>query len=132
MKLPQRFLIIDDDPTNNLLCKIGIQRVIPAADIVSFTIPEKGIAYIKDEYTANPVPTALFLDINMPSLTGWEVLAEFEKMKDLIKDNFTIHILSSSVDPADKERAANNHFVMGYLEKPLNKQSLKVLYPELA
>lgn len=132
MKIPQRFLIIDDDPSNNLLCKISIQRVIPGADVVSFTIPEKGIAYIQDEYTANPVPTALFLDINMPSLTGWEVLNEFEKIRPLIKDNFTVHILSSSVDPADKERAANNHFVLGYLEKPLSKDTLKALYPELA
>lgn len=127
MKIPQRFLIIDDDPANNLLCKIAIQRVAENADVVSHTIPEDGIAYIHKEYGANPVSTILFLDINMPTLTGWDVLREFEKIPELINPNFTIFILSSSVDPADKQRAAENTMVKGYIEKPLNKDILEKL-----
>lgn len=131
MNLPHHFLIIDDDPANNLLCKIAIERYVPGSSVVSHTMPEDGIAYIQQQYEQNAVPTVLFLDINMPTLTGWDVLREFEKIPHLIIPNFTIYILSSSVDPADKQRAADSPLVKGYIEKPLNKAILKELFPEL-
>lgn len=131
MELPQHFLIIDDDPANNLLCKLAIQRYIPNANVVMHTEPETGIKYIASTYSQTPVPTILFLDINMPTLTGWDVLREFEKIPELVVPNFTIYILSSSVDPADKQRAASNPLVTGYLEKPLNKTILEQLFGQI-
>lgn len=128
MKIPQRFLLIDDDPSNNLLTKISIKKVIEGADVVDHTIPENGIQYIVDQYTENPVETVLFLDINMPTLSGWDVLDKFAEIPELIVPSFSIFILSSSVDPSDKEKAANNPLVTGYLEKPLTRDVLRELF----
>ena len=128
MTIPQRFLLIDDDPSNNLLTKISIAKVIEGADVVDYTMPENGIQFIVDEYTENPVQTVLFLDINMPTLSGWDVLDKFAEIPELILPNFTIYVLSSSVDPSDKEKAANNQLVSGYLEKPLSREMLKSMF----
>lgn len=128
MKIPQRFLLIDDDPSNNLLTKISIKKIIDGADVVDHTVPENGIQYIVNEYAANPVETVLFLDINMPTLSGWDVLDKFAEMPELIVPNFTIYVLSSSVDPSDKEKAANNQLVSGYLEKPLSRETLRSMF----
>lgn len=128
MQIPQRFLLIDDDPSNNLLTKISIKKVIEGADVVDHTIPENGIQYIIEEYTAKPVETVLFLDINMPTLSGWDVLDKFAEIPELIVPYFSIYILSSSVDPSDKEKAAANPLVTGYLEKPLTRDILRELF----
>ncbi len=121
-------MIIDDDPANNILCISSIKKTFANVDVKAFTEPEEGIVYIEQEYSTNPVPTVLFLDLNMPTLTGWDVLREFEKIPEIVVPNFTIYILSSSVDPADKQRAASNALVTGYLEKPLNKAILEQLF----
>jgi hypothetical protein len=56
------------------------------------------------------------------------VLDKFAEMPELIEPNFTIYVLSSSVDPGDKEKAANNKLVSGYLEKPLSRDKLKSMF----
>ncbi|UPT66874.1 MAG: response regulator [Sphingobacteriales bacterium JAD_PAG50586_3] len=121
MLQPYKFLIIDDDAGNNLLCELVIVRAFVNAEVISFTSASKGIDYIKNGNTEKTIKTILFLDINMPTLSGWDVLAQFEGIKAIIDHNFTVYMLSSSVNPADKVRAENNRFVEGYLTKPLTK-----------
>ena len=67
----------------------------------------------------------LFLDINMPIMTGWEFMKEFEKLNTLIKDQIFIYILSSSIDQEDKLKAKNHPDVVDYIEKPLSAEILK-------
>ncbi|UPT68877.1 MAG: response regulator [Sphingobacteriales bacterium JAD_PAG50586_3] len=129
MTVPQRFLLIDDDPSNNLLTKISIKKIIGAVDVVDFTLPERGVEYVVNEYSNSPVNTVLFLDINMPVLTGWEVLDKLTEVAHLVVPHISIYILSSSVDPADKQKAVSNPLVTGYLEKPLTRDTLRSLFP---
>ncbi len=115
-------IIIDDDPSNNILCKTVIKKVFPMAEIISFLNATEGLAYIAENYTGeNTGQATIFLDINMPLLSGWEFLEEFAKFPDFIKTQFTIYMLSSSIDDSDKEKAANNEFVSGYISKPLSR-----------
>jgi CheY-like chemotaxis protein len=124
---PIRYIVIDDDPHNNLSCTIAIKSAVSHADIQCFTVPEDGLEYIESEYVKNneAVPTVLFLDINMPSMTGWEVLERFKDFPVPVKEHITIYILSSSVSPIDQDLAHANPFVADYIIKPLTK--LKVL-----
>lgn len=61
----------------------------------------------------------------MPQLNGWEFLDEFAKMDEHIHQQFTIFILSSSIDSCDREKASANKFVKDYLVKPLSMDLLK-------
>src|SRR5437870_13687949 len=98
MKSPIRYIIIDDDPVNILLCRMIIKSVWGKVNIQTFEVPETGFEYIKTEYTKNKdeVPTVLFLDINMPSWTGWEFLENFEMLDEKIKMQIKIYLLTSS------------------------------------
>ena len=125
MKTPIRFIVIDDDEINNLYCKIIIKHAVADSDIQIFNIPEKGFEYITKEYSNSENPTVLFLDINMPSWSGWEFLDNFEKLDKNIKRQIKIYMLSSSVDPSDHQQAEGNNYIAGYIEKPLSE--LKVL-----
>ena len=122
------FIVIDDDPINNTLCRLIIKKVAPQADIQTFNIPEEGFAYISEHYLTNDNPTVLFLDINMPTWSGWDFLEHYEKLDNQIKKQIQIHMLSSSVDPNDKKRAADNKNVEGFIEKPLTKEALLKIF----
>src|SRR5690242_1064009 len=99
------FIVVDDDPINNNICRKLIQTLLPEVGIETFTDPETGLGYMRSTYIAPGANNAiLFLDINMPTLTGWEVLEEFENFPDLVKQHIKIYMLSSSVDPSDKQK----------------------------
>ena len=57
----------------------------------------------------------------MPSITGWEFLDQYEKFSEDVKKQISIYILSSSVDPRDKDKAEANKYIKGFISKPLDK-----------
>jgi two-component SAPR family response regulator len=129
MKTISRFLIIDDDPSNNFLCEIMVKKTISGMDIRTFLEPEIAVDYIKKEYSNGKfIPTVLFLDINMPVMTGWDFLEMLETFDAKIIQNFTIYIVSSSVDQSDKRRAIENPLVIDYIEKPVTVEKLKQIF----
>jgi len=130
MKKPERFLLVDDDPFNNEICNIALTNAFINPEIVEFTEPIDALAYIEAEYAKNPVNTVLFLDINMPLLSGWEVLDKFKNFPDSIKKHFVIFVLSSSIAPQDKQKAKENPLVTDYLEKPVTKQQLLDMFTD--
>lgn len=121
-------IVVDDDPINNTICQMIISRAAPQADIQTFTIPEEGFAYISKQYLTTDNPTVLFLDINMPSWSGWDFLDQFEKLDNKIKRKIQIYILSSSVDLNDKKRVEDNKNVVGFIAKPLTKAIFKKIF----
>jgi CheY-like chemotaxis protein len=127
MKTPIRFIVVDDDAVNNLLCSLSIEEVAVNAETQLFEVAEKAFEYITNEYSGTVNPTILFLDINMPTWSGWNFLDNFEKLDDKIKKQFVIYMLSSSVDPCDKQRATENKNVVGYIEKPLSEESVRII-----
>lgn len=130
MSIFSNFVIVDDDPINNMICKTVIKKVIPDAMITSFTEPEKGIDYFKNEFPGNH--SILFLDINMPAMTGWEFLDEFLGLKSDITNKVSVFILSSSVDLRDQERAESNAAVKQILSKPLTERMLSFVLESVA
>lgn len=122
------FIVIDDDRINNTICRKIILSVAPDADIQTFFDPNAGLVYIQSAYgTYDAKNVILLLDINMPTLFGWEVLEEFKSFSEVVRQHFKIFMLSSSVNPQDKERAAVNPLVSGYIEKPLTLLKVQAL-----
>lgn len=128
MKKVSHFIIIDDDPINNFVCRQIISSTFDDVVIHEFTDPVKGIKYISDEYArAEQKNAVLLLDLNMPVMNGWEVLELFNGFRDEIKNRITIFICTSSVDQRDKDRAGQFKYVCGFIEKPLSGEVLKSL-----
>lgn len=126
----KRFMIVDDDPLNNILSKMVLVKLFGDIVVNDFLIPEVALEYIETEYEHQLFEdkTTLFLDINMPTLTGWEFLEKFEAFSERIKDQFNIYILSSSIDSADIHRANLHPLVIDFIEKPLNKVTLTKMF----
>lgn len=120
-----RFLLIDDDKTNILVCSVLIKQYLNIPDVRSYTLPEKAVEYIQDDFTNDPKDTVVLLDINMPVYTGWDVLEFIDKLDEDVKKHLAVYILSSSIDQRDIQKAVCNPYVFGYLEKPLTKSKLE-------
>lgn len=119
------FIVIDDDPLNNTICRLTIKKAVGVLDVKTFTDPIEGLRYVSEEYPGSEEatrPTFLFLDINMPVMNGWEFLEKYEQLNQEIKGSIKVYILSSSVDDRDIERANNNGNIVSYLAKPITKE----------
>ena len=124
------FMIIDDDPMNNLICAKILEFTFPKAKVNSFVDPRDGLNYLLLNYIQDKnIPLLLFLDINMPDLSGWDVLDHLKEFSDQVMARMKIYMLSSSICPEDKEKAASYPFVSGYINKPLSKIKLHSILP---
>lgn len=118
-------MVVDDDSSNNLICQFIIRKFDPQASIQVFKNPEEALIFIKEAYTNQREisHTFIFLDVNMPVMNGWEFLDIFREYDQYIRDQFTIYMLSSSVDDYKKE-AVQYPMVSGFFSKPLKVEYL--------
>lgn len=133
MEKNSKFIIVDDDPINNKLCRHIIKSTVKEADITDFTFPSKAVEYIKtpEAYGSGENPVILLLDLNMPMISGWDFLELFSEMEHAIRKKYRIFILSSSIDARDVVRADENEHVCGYLSKPLTKDKIKSIFDKI-
>jgi CheY-like chemotaxis protein len=117
------FIIVDDDPINNFITERMIVKVVPNAEVVTFTESKKGLDYVLSLFAEpNYGKVILLLDINMPNITGWQFMERLELEGTLVSDRLLIYILSSSVDASDLERAKVNPHISDYIMKPLTAE----------
>lgn len=115
-----KIVLIDDDPISTFVTEKLIHKNIKIpCQIFTF---DNAIEALKNIYTIEP--NYLFLDLNMPEMTGWDFLEEFEPNHK----NPEIYILSSSVDERDISKAGEYRQVKKYLSKPLIKQYIKLIF----
>ena len=130
MKLPDRFIVVDDDRTSNMICEFSFRRFSSAIEVKTFVEAANALHYIENEYVAAQSNsfTFLFLDINMPVFTGWDFLEIFNNFPKTIKQQFVIYILTSSIEQKDLERAAANPLVKGLFSKPLSTKLIQDIF----
>lgn len=128
-----KFISVDDDDFNNSLCKLLIRRTLKVDEVETFTEGEKALEYLVTNFkkTGKHEPTILFLDINMPTMDGWDFLAFFDKLDIEIKKKTHICILSSSIDSRDKLKAETDSNVFRYFIKPISSEILLELMNDI-
>lgn len=88
---------------------------------------ENALAFLDDFPLSNTDPSTtniLFVDINMPFMTGWELMDKLETDATAFAQSSAIYIISSSSSKSDSEQVKNYSFIKGYILKPVNKQVL--------
>lgn len=129
MKAPRQFMIVDDDVVNNYLCESAIRVLFPESAVKLFTNPEEALQTIRLKYTGTGKQSiVMFLDINMPQMSGWTFLQRFADLPAGCREQFVIYMLTSSIDPHDKKLAGTHYAVTGFLSKPLIVKELRALF----
>lgn len=113
----ERILLVDDDDIFLVLGKITIEKMFPTAEIFTVSHGEEALDFLKETNV-----DVMFLDLNMPIMDGWEVLEELYKRE---RKRMAIFVVTSSIDPSDKERADKHPLVYELIEKPLDENNIR-------
>ena len=120
--------VIDDDPITVFGIKKMLNSINASDNIKTYANGKEAIDDIKSMLENNqPIPEVLFLDINMPIMDGWQFLEEFITLP--IKTRIRINILTSSIDPADKQnwvyyKGQTDH-IIDYKNKPIRRKEIE-------
>ncbi|MFN6944942.1 MAG: two-component system response regulator [Cytophagaceae bacterium] len=119
-------LVIDDSQMDILLMKMILESINYAENINFFEQAEEAFKYLDSLDTKNKdsIPDIIFLDINMPEISGFEFLEKFKILPQEIVKHTKFMIVSSSEDLSDVERTRKYSNVEKYLVKPINKREL--------
>jgi len=116
-------MLIDDNEDDNFYHQIVIRDMEITNQI---KIAESGLEALEMLTKENDAPELIFLDINMPAMNGWEFLDEYNKLSDEQKASVIIIMLTTSLNPADRNKAQKIPVVHGFETKPLTREKLRI------
>ena len=115
-------LLVDDSSADNYLHERALRGAGYASTVVAFTRPADALAELRGGEIA---PGLVFIDINMPAMTGWEFLDEFDRLPATLSRAPRIVMLTASLNPEDEARAARRETSPGFLTKPLTIEACR-------
>ncbi|MFN3800721.1 response regulator [Belliella pelovolcani] len=119
-----KVLIIDDDPGVLFYHELMVKESGLSEKPLTFNNAEKALHYINSKRFED-INLLIFLDLNMPKVSGWELL------DTLTKGNFKnidqVIIVTSSLSLSDKAKAKEYKLVKKFWEKPLTEKNCKSL-----
>jgi CheY-like chemotaxis protein len=121
----ERVMIVDDTKIDRFIVSRAMEKYHFAREIKEFDMATNAIKFI-EENQDNPdvLPQIIILDVRMPEMDGFQFLERLSTHPNALKQSCCIVMLSSSLDPADHERAENNPVVKKFMNKPLRKENL--------
>tara|TARA_R110002020_G_scaffold31783_3_gene98634 strand:+ start:187 stop:579 length:393 start_codon:yes stop_codon:yes gene_type:complete len=120
--------IIDDDQVIILLHKLQVKKQLSGEQIHVFINPKAALeSIISLEGEGQKI--LIFLDINMPEMSGWEFLDLLKKRENGL--NIKVVIVTSSLSKSDKDKSSEFNMVIDYWEKPMVAHQLIELKKQL-
>lgn len=129
-KTLERVLLIDDDSACNFFNRRLLKNRGSSIQVQEARNGREALTLVKQAAENNQLPHLVFLDLNMPVMSGWEFLNEFKKLPEAQKQQTVIIVLSSSINPDDQARAKSYPEVAGYKIKYLSDESLGQIIEE--
>ena len=118
-------LLVEDNPDDVFLMQRAFKTARIKAQLLVVTDGKQAVSYLEgtgdyQDRRRYPLPGLIFLDLKLPFLHGFVVLAWIRKQA--ILNDVQVIILTSSMEDQDREKAA----ALGapYLVKPPNPQML--------
>jgi len=120
-------LLADDDSDDAEMFSLVLSEVDPS---IQFHHVENGLAVFEFLHKmGSKVPDVIFMDINMPQMSGWECLTALKS--NAITKNIPVLIYSTSSHARDKQIAAQLG-ASGFITKPSDYRTLRKILSTIA
>ena len=113
-------LLIDDDRDDAELFEEILKEIDSSINFEHIEDSKKCLEKLADQKTN--LPDMIFLDINMPIISGWQCLDQFKKTDHL--KSIPVIMFTTSSQPREKENALQ-HGADGFITKPNEYNVLK-------
>ncbi|MFD2101263.1 response regulator [Flagellimonas iocasae] len=125
MKHLDTAFIVDDDPIHQFGMKVLLKKVKLSKEILVYHNGQEAMDALLDRVVDGAkLPSIIFLDLNMPIMDGWGFLDNFIKIPNKNREKIVVYVVSSSINPSDRERAKQYEVVSDYIIKPINENQL--------
>lgn len=124
-------LLIDDDEATNYIHRMILKELDCTESILIRGNGIDALEYLTTNVDGKPPqPDLIFLDINMPAMDGWEFLDEYNKLNKNQQAKTVIVMLTTSLNPDDREMASTIPHISGYISKPLTADKMTEVHRE--
>lgn len=113
-------LLVDDDPDDLFFLTEAFQNVNNNYTYVEAYDGEAVLAILKDMYSRNEQPALIVLDINMPILSGRELLTIIKEHPDY--STIPVVVFTTSSNPLDRQHC--RLYQVDLITEPLNHKGL--------
>jgi CheY-like chemotaxis protein len=123
-------LLIEDNEDHVELIRQTLEDKRVANSIVHFEEGEKALSYLKKEgpYAHATIPGVILLDLNLPGMSGLDLLQKIKESKAL--KSIPVVILTTSSGEADRA-TAYQHYANSYLIKPIDATQFEKMVSDL-
>ncbi|MEM1265019.1 MAG: response regulator [Pseudomonadota bacterium] len=118
----ERAILIDDEIIDHRLYRKVASRSGLITTLECFVYAEEALAHLRED--THTRVDAIFLDINMPRMNGFEFLDALTSELPERLEQTVIVMLTTSTDPRDRARAAGYACVSDFLNKPLRAEEI--------
>lgn len=127
-----KLVIIDDNPTDHYIMQRLLQHNFSCKQTTYTFDGRLVLDYLEENKDNGSLPDVIFLDLDMPNLTGWEFLDELELFNAAAKKNVQVHIMSSSIRSADVFQSKKYACVNSFMTKPLSREVISKICEQAA
>lgn len=118
-------VLIDDSREDRYFFERALKKLSVACNLLHFNDAAEALDFLKSERCERL--DAVFVDINLPKMSGFELCARYEALFDDGTDRPRIFIVSNSINPADRQRVEDTAFLEAFIEKPITPTALKAI-----
>lgn len=120
-------LLIENEHIAAFLTKRLFHHAAVPGELKTFYSPVVAPAFIRSQVAAHAPPDVILLELNMPVLSGWDVLAALEPIHEQLLSHCLVYMLTFSLSTSDMARAQTHPLVAGFIHKPLDRHELQLV-----
>lgn len=118
-------VLIDDNEVDNMIHQKLLENSGFAKYVYTYTSGKSALEFFKnldrnEDFPENLIPRVIFLDINMPIMSGFSFIEALQKLSPRVTKGIKIVLLTQSANPLDMQQAKKSKMVQDYLVKPLS------------